>query len=63
MSELFKYLLVWIGIFHVFFAVLGFLDVLHYRLYIGVEDKVIVAKTEWEELKALRGASDQHLPR
>jgi hypothetical protein len=24
---------------------------------------VIVAKTEWEELKALRGASDQHLPR
>ncbi len=63
MSELFKYLLIWIGIFHVFFVVLGFLDVLHYRLYIGVEDKVIVAKADWEELKALRGASDQHLPR
>lgn len=49
------HLLAWIGLFHLFFAILGILDVCHYRLYIGIEDKVIVSKAEYEELKQAAG--------
>lgn len=55
MGEFLKIGFAWIGMFHVFFAVFGMLDLCHYRLYIGSEDKVIVSKAEYEELKALRG--------
>lgn len=55
MGEFLKIGLAWIGLFHVFFAVIGMLDLCHYRLYIGTLDKVIISKAEYEELKALRG--------
>lgn len=55
MGEFLKIGLAWIGLFHVFFAVIGMLDLCHYRLYIGTVDKVIISKAEYEELKALRG--------
>lgn len=58
MMEAIKYLLLWVGVFHVFFAILGFTDLLHYRLYIGTEDRVIISKKEYEQLKALRGVND-----
>lgn len=58
MSELFKFLLIWIGIFHLFFGLLGFLNLVHYRVYIGPEDKIMVLRSEYEELKALRDKHD-----
>ncbi|WP_160132072.1 hypothetical protein [Acinetobacter haemolyticus] len=55
MGEFLKIGFAWIGMFHVFFMIFGALDLCHYRLYIGMEDTVIVSKAEYEELKALRG--------
>ena len=52
-----KTILMCVGAFHSIFFVLGLLDFLHYRVYIGTVDKVIVPKVEYEELKAFK---DKH---
>ncbi len=51
-----KSLLVWAGMFHIFFVFIGFLDLLHYRLYIGIEDKVIISKAEYDEFKIFKAS-------
>lgn len=46
-----KTLILAIGLFHFIFAILGMMDLLHYRLYIGTEDMVHVPRAELERLK------------
>jgi hypothetical protein len=43
-----------IGFIHVIAFLLGVTNFLHYRLYIGLEEKVIVSKAEYEALKGER---------
>lgn len=48
-----------IGLFHLAFYLFAILGLCHYRLYIGLEDKVIVSKAEYEKLKQVEKQHDQ----
>lgn len=45
-KQWFKEVLVIVGAIHVISSVLGMMDVIHYRVYFGNEDKVIVSRSE-----------------
>lgn len=49
-----KALFTWIGFFVVTITLLASLDLFHLRVYIGLEDKVIIPKKEYDELKELK---------
>lgn len=52
-----KALFTWIGFFVVTITLLAALDLFHLRVYIGLEDKVIIPKKEYDELKELKTIS------
>ena len=40
-----------VGVFHIVAVILGSMNFIEYRLYVGLEDKVIVSKADLETLK------------
>lgn len=56
-----KKILIFIGAVHAAAFLLGVTDVIHYRAHIGTTDKVLVPKTEYEELKAFKSKWEANL--
>ena len=54
MISLVNHGLILIGAFHLLFGILGAVNLCHYRLYISMEDKVIISKAEYEALKKMK---------
>lgn len=53
-----KNFLALIGLVHAVVCILGLMEVLHYRVYVGLEDKLIVSKAQYENLNVIKSQWD-----